>query len=328
MKNSEERNKLLEELKKALDLSIQIANTKKRFDAICAQTFKAKPAEPVKRQIPQPQYPAIKPQVPFWSAELLPALVFWPWIIIYYFGRYQTKLKEETERIRNTPEYQQQCAAIDEAYRQRDAAAQEQYQEALKQYHETILPAYEKELEEWTKKHNEEVTAFKAELDKLEKELAAHYEATKIVPVQYRRINALQYIYDAMRSSNYSIAEAINSYEQAIRRQIELERLEEERRRAEAEEARLEAEERAAWAAEEAAAAAKRAERAAENRSSSDGGGIFSEAKRRAEEKAQRKREKSLWGTGMCPYGKKDENGWTIHCDISCPLHHECGGKP
>jgi len=327
-KATADRNEQIQAIKTALDLSLQVANKKNQLNAISAQTFKAKPTAPIKQQIVQPQYPAIKPQVPFWSAELLPALVFWPWIIIYYFGRYQTKLKEETERIRNTPEYQQQCAAIDEAYRQRDAAAQEQYQEALKQYHETILPAYEKELEEWTKKHNEEVTAFKAELDKLEKELAAHYEATKIVPVQYRRINALQYIYDAMRSSNYSIAEAINSYEQAIRRQIELERLEEERRRAEAEEARLEAEERAAWAAEEAAAAAKRAERAAENRSSSDGGGIFSEAKRRAEEKAQRKREKSLWGTGMCPYGKKDENGWTIHCDISCPLHHECGGKP
>lgn len=242
--SSGEREKILDEVKKALDLSIQIANTRKRLDALSAQTFKAKPAAPVRRPIPQPQYPAIKPQVPFWSAELIPAIFFWPWILVYYFGPYQTKIKNETERIRNSPEYQQQCAVIDKAYRQGVALAEEQYQAALKQYNEQILSVYEKELAQWTNKHNQEIAALTNELDKLEKGLAAHYEATKVVPVQYRKINALQYVYDCMRSSNYTVAEAINSYEQAIRRQIEQERLEEERRYAEAEERRADAEER------------------------------------------------------------------------------------
>lgn len=255
-----DRNEQIQAIKTALDLSLQVANKKNQLNAISAQTFKAKPTAPIKQQIVQPQYPAIKPQVPFWSAELLPALFFWPWIIIYYFGGYQTKLKEETERIRNTPEYQQQCAAIDEAHRQRVAAAEEKYQAALKQYNEKTLPEYEKELAEWTSKHNEEIAAIKAELDKLEKELAVHYEATKVVPLQYRSIDALRYIYDVMRSSNYTIVQAINSYEQAVRRQIQQERLEEERRQAEAGE-------RAAWAAEEAAERAARAAEKAEQRS-------------------------------------------------------------
>lgn len=36
---------------------------------------------------------------------------------------------------------------------------------------------------------------------------------------------------------------------------------------------------------------------------------------------------KSLWGTAMCPYGKKGQDGWTIHCNMGCPLWTECGGK-
>jgi hypothetical protein len=261
----EERARLLEEIEKALALSVQIANYRRRLEALSAQSFKPRPTEPVKKVLPPPQYPAIKPQVPFWSSELLPALFFWPWILIYYFGKYQTKLKEETQRIQNTPEYQQQCAVIDEAHRQREAAAEEQYQTAVKHYDEHILPAYEKELAQWTHQHNEEILALKTALEALENELAEHYSSTRVVPLQYRRIDALQYIYDTLESSNYTLEQAINSYEQAIQRQIEEERLEEDRRRADAAERAAEAEERAAAAEEQAAWAASRAAAAAEN---------------------------------------------------------------
>lgn len=316
MMNSEERNKLLDEIKKALDLSIQIANTKKRLDAVAAQTFKEKPAAPAKQQILQPQYPAINPQVPFWTAELIPTLIFWPYILIYYFGRYQTKLKEEADRIRNSPEYQQQCAAIDEAYCKREAAAEEQYLAAMKQYNEKVLPAYEEELAQWTKRHNEEVAALQAELDRLINELTAHYEATKVVPAQYRQINALQYIYDCLRSSNYTVAQAINSYEQAVRRQIELERLEEERRRAEAEEARLEAEERAAWAAEEAAEAARRAEQTAAVTAAATAA-----AKAAVQQTPPKEKKKDYYCTAQCPRTKLGGNHRSC---ASCTLAPIC----
>lgn len=279
------REDQIQALKKALDLTSQIASIKMHLSSLRAQKYDPKPTPPVLQQIPKPQYPEIKPTVPFWTAELLPALVFWPWILIYYFGGYQTKLKEETERIRNTPEYQQQCAAMDEAVRQQQNAADEQYRMKLKEYQEGVLPNYEKALAEWTKKRDAEIREQEAALSKAEQELAAHYEATKIVPIQYRKIEALRYIYDAMRSSNYTIAQAINSYEQAVQRQIEQERLEQERRR-------VEAEERAAWAAEEAAYAATRAERAARDSyssNSSSNDGIFDRAKRRAEENRDRR---------------------------------------
>lgn len=35
----------------------------------------------------------------------------------------------------------------------------------------------------------------------------------------------------------------------------------------------------------------------------------------------------SLWGTAMCPYGKKNANGFSIRCNIGCPMWTQCGGK-
>ena len=37
---------------------------------------------------------------------------------------------------------------------------------------------------------------------------------------------------------------------------------------------------------------------------------------------------KDLFGTGACPYGKKDEHGWSIRCDMRCPFNSNCKGHP
>lgn len=34
-----------------------------------------------------------------------------------------------------------------------------------------------------------------------------------------------------------------------------------------------------------------------------------------------------LYGTARCPYGKKDDGGWTIACDLRCPFHRDCIGR-
>lgn len=251
----------IQALKKALDLSIQIANIKTQLSSLRSQKYDPKPTPPVLQKIPKPQYPEIKPSIPFWTLELLPALVFWPWIIIYYFTGYQDKIKAEKERIRNTPEYQQQCAAMDEAVRQRQIAADEQYRMKLKEYQEVILPKYEKALAEWTQRRNKELEEQEAALNRAEKELAAHYEATKIVPAQYRKIDALRHIYDVVRTSNYTILQAIDNYNQMVQQQIEAERLRVQQATYEEERRRAAAEDRAAYAADRAA------ERAAEHSS-------------------------------------------------------------
>lgn len=120
----------------------------------------------------------------------------------------------------------------------------------VKVYQEETLPKYEKALAEWTEKHNKEIAELEASLDKAKKELAAHYAATKIVPEQYRTAEALGHIYAVMRSSNYTIPQAIENYDQKIRQQIEAERLRVQR-------AAYEEQRRAADAAEREADAAE-----------------------------------------------------------------------
>lgn len=33
---------------------------------------------------------------------------------------------------------------------------------------------------------------------------------------------------------------------------------------------------------------------------------------------------KDLFGTYACPYGKKDEHGFTIGCDLRCHVRNQC----
>ncbi|MBQ9992914.1 MAG: hypothetical protein IJP33_05765, partial [Firmicutes bacterium] len=224
-KAKSDRDGQIEAIRKALDLTATINSYNGTLSQLRSQQYDPKPTPPTAPRPVQAQYPEIKPQVPFWSVEVLPTLFFWPWIIIYYFTGYKKKKETEAERIRNTPEYRQQCAVLDEIARQKQHTLEEQYRQNLKVYQEDTLPKYEKALADWTVKHNKEIAELEASLDKAKKELVTHYAATKIVPEQYRTAEALRHIYEVMRSSNYTIPQAIDNYDQKIRQQIEEERL-------------------------------------------------------------------------------------------------------
>lgn len=57
---------------------------------------------------------------------------------------------------------------------------------------------------------------------------------------------------------------------------------------------------------------------------------IGNEISNRREERRALKKGKDFLGTAGCQYGKKDEHGWTQHCDFTCPLYNNClrgGGR-
>ncbi|MBR4305955.1 MAG: hypothetical protein IKT78_03830, partial [Ruminiclostridium sp.] len=58
-------------------------------------------------------------------------------------------------------------------------------------------------------------------------ELNKHYETTKIIPKQYRSIDALNYIYDYISTSDFSVKEAIDAYEKNTQMQLERQRIQE-----------------------------------------------------------------------------------------------------
>lgn len=210
----------IEAVEQALDLTTRIAETEERLSELEGETFRSKPLPPRQTTITA-SYPEIKPDVPFWTKALLPTLIFWPYLIIYYFTSYKKAKAAEYERIQNSEEYKAQCRAVDEDRQRRQAAADEQYRAAMKEYNEIILPAYQKEFEMWTEYCCSEIADAKDTLRDAEERLEALYADTRIVPAQYRDMAALKYIYDMISSSDYSVREAIEMYDKERQRRLE-----------------------------------------------------------------------------------------------------------
>ena len=322
-----ERNEQIQAVKLALDLSIRIVQLREQIEYEAAQTYPQRPPAPVKQEVPPPVYPPIKTNIPLFTKERLAKSIFGGGS---FFSGHQQEVKAEEERIRNSPEYQQQCAAIDEAYQKRVAYAEEQYQANLKQYNEVILPRYEQGFAEWKKQHEEKLSAFETELAQSEAALAAHYETTNIVSAEYRTINALQFIYDGLTDPAYhfTLTQVVGFFDQAVQRRLEEERMEEERRREE--------EEQAAWEEEEEERQARYAEAEYDDyysSGSSGGGGLINRSIRRSQENARRDREmreemyrqermkKDYYCTGQCPRSKL--GGSSKSCS-SCTLAPMC----
>ncbi|MBP5288969.1 MAG: hypothetical protein J6Z79_03755 [Clostridia bacterium] len=219
----------VETLKQALDLTLRREELQNRATALSRQSFKAKPAPPVRTEI-KVEYPPIKSNVKFWGVELLPTLIFILWPIFYYFLFYKKRKEEDIERIKNSEEYKASCAKAEEDAKAKQAEIDEKYQADKKEYEEVILPQYEKDLAAWQKKHEEEMNACQADLSDTQNRLEKLYEETKIIPVQYRGIPALRHIYNTVSSSDYSVREAIEAYEQERARQLEVAKIQEQQR--------------------------------------------------------------------------------------------------
>lgn len=198
------------------------------------------------------------------SGAILGALLF-PlsivWIPIYYFAIHRKKKKEETERIKNSAEYKNQCAAADKVFDKQQAEADAKYQAEKKVYDEVTLPEYKKRYAEskaamdaYYEKNRQHMSEVQAELDKL-------LSQTKIIPLPYQKVDALEYIYNVLATSCYDIKTAFEMYDRNEQRKIE--------------EERLHAQQRAEQHAQEAAYyAEQQAYQQAQSQSSSDGGGF------------------------------------------------------
>lgn len=158
---------------------------------------------------------------------IVPTLFFWPWILIYYFKIYKKEKLADEERIRNSDEYKAQCAALDLKYDKQQSNNNAKYEEAKKIYDTETMPKYQQELREWTDKHNAEIKDNKKKLDNAESELSDIYNNTNLIPMQYREIPALQYIYDMISSSDYGVKEAIENYDKKVQRDLDMHKISE-----------------------------------------------------------------------------------------------------
>ncbi|NMP37699.1 MAG: hypothetical protein GX051_06180 [Clostridiales bacterium] len=219
----------IETLKNVLDLELFIKDKSKTLSRLKNQRFRKEPDEPVRGTI-SIDYPEIKSEIKFnWPLALLPSLLFLPWFFIYYFVIYKKDKEADIEAIKNSDAYKSQCQAIDKRVAERQAALDLEYKNNVNEYNNVIIPQYNHDLEAWTKKREEEITVVSNELSDAEKKLCDCYNSTKILPVQYRNISAIEYIYDMISTSNYDIKQAIDLYDRNEQRKIDEQRLEEQR---------------------------------------------------------------------------------------------------
>lgn len=181
--------------------------------------------------------------------ELMPPLLFVGWAgicltIIYYFKKkseYKNNIAEYKSNLESQPEYQRmkaeseqkaqaQTEAIIEERKREQAEYDRQYEEEKHHYDTVIMPKYEKEKADWTSAHEVDVKAVSEKLQADKTAQTVLYTSTKIIPMQYRDIHALSYLYQLMSTSDYDIKEAVHMYDNEIARQQAMQRIREQQK--------------------------------------------------------------------------------------------------
>lgn len=243
-KNPIERDELIKNIKIALDLEIAVDSCTSSLSRLRSMQYRDTPVVPTK---PQKEY--------------VPDSIYSSMTMDDYINAFVGMFSQNNNSSKRKEEQEKQLATKRASAEARYAQQVAEYEQEVKDYYSVVLPQYQKEKAAWEDQHKIDIANMEKQQQQYRRDLAAHYEATKVVPMQYRKTDALRYIYDVMRSSNYTLAQSIENYEQAVRRQIEQERLRVQQATYEEQRRAADAEERAAWAAEDAAASAKRAER-------------------------------------------------------------------
>lgn len=243
-----EHEKQIQTVKHALELETQVYALKESLHDEQSKSFEKQKPIPPERQIAQFTPPPIRYECKInWLIMLLPAgidialsmitqsimlimlilVTLFVWPPVYYFAIYRKKKKKVIEKIRNSAEYKYQCTAakIEADNRQQNYNAE--YAAAKEKFDTVIMPKFQAEYAEWEKAKNERINQVEQKLTKLQKDLTELYEQTRIVPVQYHNIYALQYIYDMISTSDYDVRQAIDSFDKSEQRRLDEMRLQE-----------------------------------------------------------------------------------------------------
>lgn len=171
---------------------------------------------------------------------------FAPYVALAYWrtnkSAYEKRIEGLKAALPQTPEYiqakaeadriaQEKQAAIDEDLKNQQANFDSQYAKEKEQYDTVVLPKYQAELSAWTTEHDKKIKAVKDKLDADCRAQSELYATTKIIPMQYRDIEALTYLYQLMSTSDYDLKEAVDMYDKELQRQQEAERIRQEGQR-------------------------------------------------------------------------------------------------
>lgn len=214
----------VETIKTVLDLEILTDSNRNILSDLQSERFSPKPAPPVRKEI-QRNYPEPESKFKFsWLVAILLSLFFLPSGFIYYYVIRKLKA-DDIERIRNSDEYKTKCAELDKGYDKQQEEEDRKYKAAQNIYENETLPKYNKELTEWTAKQNEKISQVSVALKNAQTELDEVYRTTKILPLQYRQIPIIEYIYDVISTSDYDIKQAMDLYDRNEQKRLDEQRL-------------------------------------------------------------------------------------------------------
>ena len=123
--------------------------------------------------------------------------------------------------VKNSEEYKNECLIAVQATEQKNneikanyeeqlKTAQNEYDDAMNNYNNVVVPTYKNELAVWQGKQEEMIALVKKDLAENTEALEELYSSTKLIPSSYRTVERLAWIYEDMSTSEHDIERAID----------------------------------------------------------------------------------------------------------------------
>lgn len=153
--------------------------------------------------------------------------------------------KRDGKRIEGSREFQAEIAELDRQYDAQQAEYDVQYDEAVKRYeqakqdaraqfeadrkafskdlanYELMLAQYDEAKRKWEEVRDLAVVALKKTIGDAQDELDALYDSSRLIPRQFRNLDALHAIYETISTSGFDVKVAINLYQQDRQRELD-----------------------------------------------------------------------------------------------------------
>lgn len=231
-------------VKKALELEKEAQKCNEDYLEVSSEEFPPIQPAPQKVEVKKAPYPKAKSTIKFnFAKALIPtgilfALIAAPYVgfllsfvgllwLVYCILKFIKERKADVQRIQSSEEFKNSCARVDMEYQKNLEDAELKYQSDMDDYNNTVVVEYRRNKDAWEKTHFAIVEQARIADENASKALQQHYDNTKLIPAKYHNIETLEYMYDTISSSQYSLKETIDDYERNEQRILETARLRE-----------------------------------------------------------------------------------------------------
>lgn len=243
------REQTINIIKSAKELTTTIRRLRTQRDNLREKTFRDPPTAPVKKTfkefIPKPE-DYIKTRmnskialalflgggaVGYILCNLTRIGFFYAlglYLLLGYFVYVKRKRDKEYEEIVNSDDFKIACDDAHNEYIQRCEQAQEEYEDEMFDYN-CIMKAYNDEKKAFFEDIQTKMDNISSAISNNEYALETLYNEHKCIPEKYRTEEALNYLYNEMTNSTYTLNESFMSYDRHRQYELDQQRLEEQR---------------------------------------------------------------------------------------------------